>query len=76
MIISIDFQEKKYQYNYLIEKQKEGELNEKETYILDKYFLSKKFIIDIEKIDGDFVEEHFRKEYVIDNYNNLVVMKR
>jgi len=62
---------KEYQYNNLIEKQKEGELNEKETYILDKYFLSKKFMIDIEKIDGDFVEEHFRKEYVIDNYNKF-----
>ena len=62
---------KEYQYNNLIEKQKEGELNEKNTYILDKYFLSKKFIIDIEKIDGDFVEEHFRKKYVIDNYNKF-----
>ena len=28
-------------------------------------------IIYIEKIDGDFVEEHFRKEYVIDNYNKF-----
>ena len=56
---------KEYQYNNLIEKQKEGELNEKETYILDKYFLSKKFIIDIDKIDRDFVEENFRKEYLI-----------
>ena len=46
---------KEYQYNNLIEKQKEGELNKKETYILDKYFLSKKFMIDIEKIDWDFV---------------------
>ena len=53
---------KEYQYNNLIEKQKEGELNEKETYILDKYFLSKKNIIDIEKIDGYFVEEHFSKK--------------
>jgi len=40
---------KEYQYNNLIEKQKEGELNEKETYILDNYLLSKKFLIDIEK---------------------------
>ena len=33
--------------------------------------MSKKFIIDIEKIDGDFVEEDFRKEYVIDNNNKF-----
>ena len=33
--------------------------------------MSKKFIIDIEKIDGDFVEEHFRKENVIVNYNKF-----
>ena len=38
-----------YEYKILIEKQKEGKLNEGETYILDKYFMSKKFVIDIEK---------------------------
>jgi ribosomal 30S subunit maturation factor RimM len=30
-------------YNILINKQKEENLSEEETYILDKYFLSKKF---------------------------------
>jgi hypothetical protein len=59
------------QYNVLINKQKEGTLCEEQTYILDKYFLSKKFLIDIDKIDGVFVELHFRKEYIIDNYNKF-----
>jgi hypothetical protein len=36
MIISIELKE--YIYNNLTEKQKEGELNEKETYILDNFF--------------------------------------
>ena len=31
-----------YEYKIVIEKQKEGKLNEGETYILDKYFTSKK----------------------------------
>ena len=56
-------------YTELKQKQKDGLLKEEETYQLDKYFMSKKFKIDINKIDGKFVEEHFRKEYVIDNYN-------
>ena len=60
-----------YLYAELIEKQKKGLLEEEETYILDKYFLSKKFCIDIEKIDDEFIENHFRKEYIIDNYNKF-----
>ena len=28
-------------------------------------------MIDVKKIDGDFVEDYFRKEYVIDNYNKF-----
>jgi len=60
-----------YLYYELIEKQKKGLLEEEETYILDKYFLSKKFCIDIEKIDEEFIETHFRKEYIIDNYNKF-----
>ena len=61
-----------YEYKILIEKQKEGKLNEEETYILDKYFMSKKFVIDIEKIDEEFIEEHFRNEYLIDNYKQFI----
>ena len=61
-----------YEYKILIEKQKEGKLNEGETYILDKYFMSKKFVIDIEKIDEEFIEEHFRNEYLIDNYKQFI----
>ena len=44
-----------YEYKILIEKQKEEKLNEEETYILDTYFLSKKFVIDIEKIYQEFI---------------------
>ena len=61
-----------YEYKILIEKQKEGKLNEGETYILDKYFMSKKFVIDIDKIDKEFIEEHFRNEYLIDNYKQFI----
>ena len=40
-----------YEYKIFNKKQKEWKLNEGETYILDKYFMSKKFVIDIKKID-------------------------
>lgn len=63
------------QYDILIQKQKDGHLNEDETYILDKYFMSKKFNIDIHLIDCEFVKEHFRKEYIIDNYNTYMDVK-
>ena len=63
------------QYDRLIEKQKDGKLIEEETYILDKYFMSKKFSIDIRKINEEFVKEHFRKEYIIDNYNSFNEVK-
>jgi len=53
----------------LKQKQKDGLLSEEETYILDKYFMSKKFKINIHNIDDKFVEEHFRKEYIINNYD-------
>ena len=33
--------------------------------------MSKKFCIELEKIDAEFVEEHFRKEFIIDNYNQF-----
>ena len=33
--------------------------------------MSKKFKIDMEKIDSKFVEEHFRKEHIIDNYKKM-----
>ena len=59
----------------MIEKQKDGELIEEETYILDKYFMSKKFNIDIREINEEFVKEHFRKEYIIDNYNSFNEVK-
>ena len=61
----------KYLYQDLIQKQRKGLLVEEETYILDKYFMSKKFCIELEKIDDEFVEEHFRKEFIIDNYNQF-----
>ena len=61
-----------YEYKIVIEKQKEGKLNEGETYILDKYLMSKKFVIDIEKIDEEFIEEHFRNEYLIDNKKQFI----
>ena len=41
---------KKSGYKVLKQKQKDGLLTENETYILDKYFMSKKFKIDINKI--------------------------
>jgi hypothetical protein len=56
----------------LIQIQKDGELTEDETYILDKYFMSLNFNIDIHQINSEFVEEHFRKEYIIDNYNTYL----
>jgi len=34
--------------------------------------MSKKFIFDIEKKDEEFIEEHFRNEYVIDNYKQFI----
>ena len=33
--------------------------------------MSKKFKIDMEKIDSKFVDEHFRKENIIDNYEKM-----
>jgi len=33
--------------------------------------MSKKFNIDIREINEEFVKEHFRKEYFIDNYNSF-----
>ena len=33
--------------------------------------MSKKFKIDMEKIDDKFVDEHFRKEHIIDNYKKI-----
>ena len=65
-----------YEYKILIEKQKERKLNEGETYILDKYFMSKKFVIDIDKIDEEFIKEHFRNEYLIDNYKQFIKKRR
>ena len=62
-------------YTVLKQKQKGGLLSEAETYILDKYFMSKKFQINIHNIDDKFVEEHFRKEYIIDNYNKYDKVK-
>jgi len=59
---------KSREYKKLIQKQKDGLLTAKETYILDKKFMSKKLKIDMEKIDSKFVDEHFRKEYIIDNF--------
>ena len=56
------------EYKELIQKQKDGLLTAEETYILDKYFMSKKFEIDMDRIDSKFVGEHFRKEYIVDNY--------
>ena len=38
--------------------------------------MSKKFVIDIEKIDEEFIEEHFRNEYLIDNYKQLIKKRR
>jgi len=55
----------------LIQKQKDGLLTAEESFILDKYFMSKKFKIDMEKIDSKFVDEHFRKEYIIDNFKKV-----
>ena len=40
------------EYKESIQKQKYGLLTAKETYILDKYFMSKKFKIDMESIDS------------------------
>ena len=57
------------------QKQKDGLLSEEETYILDKYFMSKKFKINIHNIDDKFVEEHFRKEYIINNYDKYDKVK-
>ena len=65
-----------YEYKILIEKQKEGKLNEGETYILDKYFMSKKFVIDIDKIDEEFIEDYFRNKYLIDNYKKILKKKK
>ena len=48
---------------------------EEETYILDKNFMSKKINIDIREINEEFVKEHFRKEYIIDNYNSFNEVK-
>ena len=33
--------------------------------------MSKKFKIDMEKIDSKFVDEQFRKEHIIDNYKKM-----
>ena len=33
--------------------------------------MSKKFKIDMEKIESKFVDEHIRKEHIIDNYKKL-----
>ena len=38
--------------------------------------MSKKFVIDIEKIDEEFIEEHFRNEYLIDNYKQFIKKKK
>ena len=37
--------------------------------------MSKKFNIDIREINEEFVKEHFRKEYIIDNYNSFNEVK-
>ena len=34
--------------------------------------MSLNFNIDIHQINSEFVEEHFRKEYIIDNYNRYL----
>ena len=75
ILVNEDGSIKESGYKELKQKQKDGLLTENETYILDKYFMSKKFKIDINKIDDEFVEEHFRKEYIIDNYNKFNKVK-
>ena len=70
-IIQAPILKNNFLYEDLIEKQKKGLLVAEETYILDKYFMSKKFCIELEKIDAEFVEDHFRKEFIIDNYNQF-----
>jgi hypothetical protein len=37
--------------------------------------MSKNFVIDIEKIDEELIEERFRNEYVIDNYKQFIEKK-
>ena len=61
-----DFQE-------IVKKQnKSAELTNEEVYHLDKYFLSVKFCILVEEITEEFVETHFRKDFIIDNYNAIM----
>ena len=43
--------------------------------MLDKYFMSKKFNIDIREINEEFMKEDFRKEDIIDNYNSFNEVK-
>jgi hypothetical protein len=75
ILVNEDGSIKESGYKELKQKQKDGLLTENETYILDKYFMSKKFKIDMNNIDSPFVEEHFRKEYIIDNYNKFNKVK-
>ena len=75
ILVNEDNSIKEGEYKQLVKKQKDGLLTENETYILDKYFMSKQFKIAINKIDDKFVEEHFRKEYIIDNYNKFDKVK-
>ena len=37
--------------------------------------MSKKFNIEIREVNEEFVKEHFRKEYIIDNYNSFNEVK-
>jgi hypothetical protein len=75
ILVNEDGSIKESGYKELKQKQKDGLLTENETFILDKYFMSKKFKIDMNNIDSPFVEEHFRKEYIIDNYNKFNKVK-
>lgn len=62
-----------FEYLELVEKQnKSEELTQEEVYHLDKYFMSLKFYKPIEEIDEDFIKTHFRKDYIIDNYNAII----
>jgi len=57
------------QYDRLIEKQKDGELIEGETYILDIHFMSKKFNIENcnKEIRKDYIHKHIRTPKHIKN---------
>jgi len=61
------------EYSNLINKQKNSEdLLPIEVAHIDKYFLYKTWHIPLIDITRKFIDDHFRKEYIIKNYNSIM----